>query len=580
MPNPIAVGIDLGTTNTVVAILADGKPVVLPNAEGSAFTPSVVGFPESGEILVGGLARKLDLTSPERVVHSVKRQMGTEWSFPVDGHNWRPQEISARILAKVLRDATAACGQEITQAVVTVPAYFDDAGRQATRDAARIAGLEILRLVNEPTAAALAYGLDADGPANVLVFDLGGGTCDVSVLNVAGGVFEVLSTCGNVELGGTDWDARLAQWLLSQADPSAPATRESTDAVLSHRLLDCAETAKIALSKADDVVVEVPVPAAEGTATRSVALSRARFEVLTADLLQSAGALVGQAVADSGLAMVAIDHVVLVGGATRMPAVRTLLQDLTGKGPHVGIDPERVVAVGAALQAGVLSGERHGLLLVDVTPLSLGIETKGGVMTRLIERNRTVPTRNSQIFTTAADGQTSVEVHVLQGERPLASQNRSLGKFELTGIRRMSRGEPQIEVTFAIDADGIVHVSAEDLLTGQEQELTVTGQSGLAADVVEEMVEQAQAHAEEDRRTREDSGARNEAELALYHTERLLMEHGSNLGVFAGVLEGCADDLSFALEDGDVAAVRQAHKALLDALQAGAVDEGGSRGLG
>ncbi|MEI6622154.1 MAG: Hsp70 family protein, partial [Actinomycetes bacterium] len=502
--------------------------------------------------------------------------MGTDWTFDAGGRTWRPQEISARILAKLLRDAQAAVGEPLKSAVVTVPAYFDDAGRQATLEAAHIAGLDVLRLVNEPTAAALAYGLGSDGAARVLVFDLGGGTCDVSILDIEGGVFEVRSTCGNVRLGGNDWDERIATWLLEQAVGNEVAGLGDYSG-LRRALLDLAETAKVELSTSEATTVTVALGGEPGVGPEQIRLTRELFEQMTADLVEDCRALFLRAVADAGINVATLDHVVLVGGATRMPAIRRLLRELTGKDPHVGIDPERVVAVGAALQAGVLLGERTGLLLVDVTPLSLGIETQGGVMTRIIERNTTIPTSHSQIFTTAEDAQTSVSVHVLQGERPMAAQNRSLGIFELTGILRMARGEPQIEVVFTIDADGIVHVAARDLLTDAVQEVTMTGHSALAPEVIAEMVREAQLHAEEDQRAREETGARNEAELALYHTEKLLIENSSKLGEFAGVLEARADDLALALDLEDVQDVRMAHKSLLDALRAGAAEQGGSR---
>ena len=576
MPKPMAVGIDLGTTNSAVAILKNGRPVVLPNAEGSSFTPSLVGFTPSGELRVGALASRLALTEPERVAFAVKRHMGTDWTFQVGDRAWRPEEISARILQKLMRDAEAAVGEPVTQAVVTVPAYFDDAARQATLDAARIAGLDVLRLVNEPTAAALAYGLGTDGASTVLVFDLGGGTCDVSVLAIAGGVFEVRSTCGNVSLGGNDWDERLAAWVLDQAAGTDAAWLRA-DPVQRRRLLDLAETAKVELSAGELATVCVPVSGKSSMGSTDVLVTRAAFEAQTADLLDACRSLFLRAVADAGITVAGLDHVVLVGGATRMPAIRRLLHELTGRAPHAGIDPERVVAVGAALQAGVLLGERTGLLLIDVTPLSLGIETHGGVMTRLIERNTTIPTRHSQVFTTAEDAQTMVEVHVLQGERPTAAQNLSLGILQLNGIMQMARGEPQIEVVFTIDADGIVHVAARDLLTGVEEELTMTGHSALAADAINEMVLEAELYADEDRQRRDETGARNEAELALYHTERLLIEDGGRIGEWAVTLENSAGDLAFALERADVEAVRRAHKALLDALRAGAADERGSR---
>ena len=576
MPEQIAVGIDLGTTNSVVAILEHGKPVVLPNAEGSSFTPSLVGFAPNGALCVGALARQLAATSPERVVHSIKRRMGTDWTFEVDLRAWRPQELSARILQKLLRDASASIGEPIIQAVVTVPAYFDDAGRQATLDAARIAGLDVLRLLNEPTAAALAYGLGKDGAATVLVFDLGGGTCDASVLTIEGGVFEVRSTCGNVLLGGNDWDERLASWLLDEAIGAGDASARQ-DVALRRQLIDLAETAKVELSTSDSTTVSVPLGGDSGVGPTEVVVTREVFEAQTADLLSACRALFLKAVADAQLTVSGLDHVVLVGGGTHMPAVPHLVRELTGKEPHAGIDPERVVAVGAALQAGVLLGERAGLLLVDVTPLSLGIETQGGVMTTLIDRNTTIPASRSQIFTTAEDAQKSVEVHVLQGERPMAAQNRSLGTFELTGIRRMARGEPQIEVTFSIDADGIVHVSARDLLMGTEQRLTVTGHSAIPPEVIAEMIKEAEAHAEEDRLRRDETGARNEASLALYHTEKLLIESSGELGELGGVVERSADDLAEALESDDVAAIRHAHRALLDVLRDAALDHGGSR---
>lgn len=577
MSSHMAVGIDLGTTNSMVAILKEGHPVVLLNSEGSSFTPSLVGITPDGEVCVGALARQLAAAHPERVVHDVKRHMGTDFTFEVASRTWRPEEISARILQKLMRDTGAAMGKPVTQAVVTVPAYFDDAGRQATMDAAKIAGLDVLRLLNEPTAAALAYGLGNQGAETVLVFDLGGGTCDVSIVSIAGGVFEVRSTCGNVTMGGNDWDDRLATWLFNEVSGSA-ADGLRSDPGLRRRLLDLAEAAKVVLSTKDETTVSVPVGGNSDAGPTIVRLTRTKFEAQTADLVTECTALFQKAVSDAGIQVAALDHVVLVGGSTRMPMIRSLLRELTGKEPHTGIDPERVVAVGAALQAGVLLGERTGLLLVDVTPLSLGIETNGGVMTRLIERNTTIPTRHSQIFTTADDAQTSVEVHVLQGERPMASQNRSLGILTLAGILRMARGEPQIEVVFTIDADGILHVAAKDLLTGAEQQLTMTGQSALAPDVIAEMVREAETHAEEDRRRRDATGTHNEAELALYHTEKLLIENGERLGEITAVLERCADDLAFALEADEVEEVRRAHKALLDALQTIAADEGGSRG--
>jgi len=575
VPKHTAVGIDLGTTNSMVAILNDGKPLVLPNSEGSSFTPSIVGITPEGQVCVGDLARQLAATHPERVVRDIKRSMGTDSTFDIASRRWRPEEISARILQKLIRDASAAVGEPISEAVVTVPAYFGDAGRRATLDAAQIAGLSVLRLLSEPTAAALAYGLGSQGAETVLVFDLGGGTCDVSVLSIAGGVFEVRSTCGNVTLGGNDWDNHLAVWLHNSVSGRSVDDLNS-DPALRRRLLDLAEIAKVELSTEEATTVNMPV--GDDTSLATVRVTRTEFEAQTADLITQCTALFNTAISDAGIEVAGLDHVVLVGGSTRMPMIRRLLRELTGKEPHVGIDPERVVAVGAALQAGILLGERTGLLLVDVTPLSLGIETSGGVMTRVIERNTTIPTSHSQLFTTAEDGQTNVEVHVLQGERPMARQNRPLGTLNLTGIMRMARGEPQIEVVFTIDADGILHVSAKDLLAGTQQQLTMMGQSTLTPEVINEMVIEAATHAEEDGRRRESSGAYNEAELALYHAERLLIENGERLGDFASVLERCSDDLAHALDADDVEAVRQTHKALLGALQSGAADEGGSRG--
>ncbi|MDP4013267.1 MAG: molecular chaperone DnaK [Candidatus Nanopelagicales bacterium] len=554
-----AVGIDLGTTNSLVAVIQDGKAIVVRNREGSLLTPSVVAFPPSGGVVVGELARKMALTHPERTVASVKRHMGTEWEFRLGERSYSPQEISARILQKLKRDVESFLGTGICGAVITVPAYFDDKRRQATYEAGRIAGLEVLRIVNEPTAAALAYALDTLGHLTVLVFDLGGGTLDVSILDIADGVFEVRATCGDVALGGDDWDARIVEWLLEETqDAGAVGQPEPV------RLLEAARRAKLELSTRDAAHVTVP-----GT-DREVVLTREEFEERTADLLESCRGPFERAVADAGLTVAEIDRVVLVGGATRMPAVRRLVASLAGREPDTGIDPERVVAVGAANQAGVLLGQRSGVLLVDVTPLSLGIQTQGGLMTRLIERNTTVPIKATQIFTTAADDQTSVEIKVLQGEREMAADNMLLGTFELEGIPARPRGRAEVAVTFALDANGIVSVSARDEFTGAARDITVSGPTTVSAEEIEWMVRDAQDHAEEDRRLKKETGARNEAELALYHAEQLLLDHAGELGELAQELTDAIVELDVALESDTPDAIRSAHNALLDVLQRGA----------
>ncbi len=522
-----AVGIDLGTTNSVVAVLEGGEPTVIANTEGSRTTPSVVAFAKDGEVLVGEVAKRQAITNPERTIRSVKRDMGSSWNISIDDKSYNSQEISARTLMKLKRDAESYLGDTVTEAVITVPAYFDDAQRTATQEAGKVAGLEVLRIINEPTAAALAYGLDKGGEdETILVFDLGGGTFDVSVLEIGDGVFEVKSTSGDTELGGDDWDERVIQWLVDSFN-NDHGVDLSKDNMAAQRLKEAAAKAKIELSASQSAQINLPFITATdaGPLHMDYSFSRSKFQELTEDLLERCRKPFEQAIKDANLAKSDIDHVIMVGGSTRMPAVSELVQSMTGKEPNKSVNPDEVVAVGAAIQAGVLRGEVKDVLLLDVTPLSLGIETKGGVMTKLIERNTTIPTRRTEVFTTADDNQPSVEIHVLQGEREMSQFNKTLGKFQLVDLPPAPRGVPQIEVTFDIDANGIVHVSAKDRATGKEQSITITGQSSLEKDKIDQMIADAEAHANEDRERREEAEARNSADSLLYQTEKMVREN-------------------------------------------------------
>jgi molecular chaperone DnaK len=536
-----AVGIDLGTTNSVISILEGGEPRVVANAEGSRTTPSVVAFAKNGEVLVGDQAKRQAITNPARTIRSVKRHMGTDWSVEIEGKTYTAQEISARILQKLKRDAEAFLGEQITEAVITVPAYFGDAQRQATKEAGQIAGLEVLRIVNEPTAASLAYGMDKSEDHLILVFDLGGGTFDVSILEIGEGVFEVKSTHGDTNLGGDDWDQRIIDWLVT-GFKNEHGVDLSRDPMALTRLKEAAEKAKIELSSVQETEINLPfiTATAEGPIHLLRTLKRSEFEQMSEDLVERTRDPFMQAMKDAGVTIGDIDHVILVGGSTRMPAVQALVQELAGgKEPHKGVNPDEVVALGAAIQAGVLKGDVSGILLLDVTPLTLGVETEGGVFTRMIERNTTIPTRRSEIFTTAADNQPEVEIHVLQGERAMASDNKSLGRFKLPGIPPAPRGVPQIEVTFDIDANGIVSVSAKDLGTGKSQQVTITGGTALGKDDIDRMVKDAEAHANEDARRKEQAEARNQADHAAYTIDKQLKEHGDKL----------SDDERTAIED-------------------------------